>query len=349
MSDFEQPVYIKMRTALNFSAVDIHTDLVNVHQDSAYAYRTVAKWVSLFKAGRESIEDDPRSGRPVTATSPTEIELIKRLIEEDRFITYDQMEEQSSLSHGTINRMIHDHLGLRKLASRWVPHQLSAKNRQDRLNFCKEMLGRIESGQVRLDQIVTGDECWIYFRQIAKRASSRAWTAPGQAPPTIVKRGLYEKKCMFVVFFRTTGPVLVHCLEKGKTIDHRYYIDKCLSPMVARLKEQRPKSGTRGIKLLHDNARPHVASATREFIRSSGIELLGHPAYSPDLAPCDYYLFDFIKQRLGDVDNQEQLLQSVTAILTEMPRQEYFHTFEKYVERLKHCISVEGDYFEHLI
>jgi len=73
--------------------------------------------------------------------------------------------------------------------------------------------------------------------------------------------------------------------------------------MVARLKEQRPKSGTRGIKLLHDNARPHVALATREFIRSSGIELLGHPAYSPDLAPCDYYLFDFIKQRLGDEDN----------------------------------------------
>jgi len=138
------------------------------------------------------------------------------------------MEEQSSLSHGTIHRIIHDHLGLRKLASRWVPNQLSTKNRQDRLNFCKEMLGRIESGQVRLDQIVTGDECWIYFRQIAKRASSRAWTAPGQAPPTIVKRGLYEKKCMFVVFFRTTGPVLVHCLEKSKTIDHRYYIDKCL-------------------------------------------------------------------------------------------------------------------------
>ena len=52
---------------------------------------------------------------------------------------------------------------------------------------------------------------------------------------------------------------------------------------------------------------------------------------------------------MGDVDNQEQLLQSVTAILTEMPRQEYFHTFEKYFERLKHCISVEGDYFEHLI
>ena len=81
MSDFEQRAYIKMRTALNFSAVDIHTDLVNVHQDSAYAYRTVVKWVSLFKAGREIIEDDPRSGRPVTATSPTEIELIKGLID----------------------------------------------------------------------------------------------------------------------------------------------------------------------------------------------------------------------------------------------------------------------------
>ena len=46
--DFKTQAYVKMRTDSYFSAGGINTDLLNIHQDSAYAYRTVAKWVSLF-------------------------------------------------------------------------------------------------------------------------------------------------------------------------------------------------------------------------------------------------------------------------------------------------------------
>ncbi|GBP36329.1 Histone-lysine N-methyltransferase SETMAR [Eumeta japonica] len=31
---------------------------------------------------------------------------------------------------------------------------------------------------------------------------------------------------------------------------------------------------------------------------SVGIEILAHPPYSPDLAPCDFYLFSNIKEKL---------------------------------------------------
>ena len=43
---------------------------------------------------------------------------------------------------------------------------------------------------------------------------------------------------------------------------------------------------------LQDNAKPHTANRTKEKIEELvGIELLPHPAYSPDLAPSDYHLF----------------------------------------------------------
>ena len=44
--------------------------------------------------------------------------------------------------------------------------------------------------------------------------------------------------------------------------------------------------------LHHDNAAPHKAGIATEY-------LLPHPPYSPDLAPCDFYLFPKIKQELS--------------------------------------------------
>ena len=56
---------------------------------------------------------------------------------------------------------------------------------------------------------------------------------------------------------------------------------------------------SRGIGLLHDNARPHTAAATQELLENFGWEQLDHPPYSPDLAPSDYHLFLHLKSFLG--------------------------------------------------
>jgi len=102
------------------------------------------------------------------------------------------------------------------------------------------------------------------------------------------------------------------------------------------------------MKCQHANARPHVHSSVTRFLEREQFIIMGHPPYSPDLAPSDFWLNDYIKQRLGDHSSVESLNRQITEIVSDIPRSEYLKTFEKWIERMKLCIKYKGDYFEHL-
>ena len=78
-------------------------------------------------------------------------------------------------------------------------------------------------------------------------------------------------------------------LGKGKTVTCDFYTNSCLLEVEHHLTRRRPKAGAKGIRLLHDNARPHKTMQVQEKITSMGMIELEHPPYSPDLAPCDFY------------------------------------------------------------
>jgi len=50
--------------------------------------------------------------------------------------------------------------------------------------------------------------------------------------------------------------------------------------------------------LHHDNAPAHTALFVKECLATKQITVLEHPAYSPDLAPSDVFLFPKIKETL---------------------------------------------------
>ena len=52
------------------------------------------------------------------------------------------------------------------------------------------------------------------------------------------------------------------------------------------------------IKINHYNAPIHKSRAVNLYLSERNIKLLEHPAYSPDLAPCDFWLFPKTKQQL---------------------------------------------------
>ncbi|CAM4989461.1 unnamed protein product, partial [Rotaria socialis] len=78
------------------------------------------------------------------------------------------------------------------------------------------------------------------------------------------------------------------------------YIENRLKLVVKEIRKQRKSNGTKGIKLLHDNASPHRHSDIINYLTEEGINIIPHPPYSPDLALYDYWLNYYIKQNLTD-------------------------------------------------
>ncbi len=148
---------------------------------------------------------------------------------------------------------------------------------------------------------------------------------------------------------RETGPVLIHYVERGETVDHQYYIDYCLKLLVGNIKIQRPSRGVHGIKLHYDNGRPHVHKDVSNYLESEGIIVIPHPPYSPDLSPCDFWLFDFVKENLTDQDDSESMYRAVSNLMNSLNKEEYTKTFNKWIQRMQICVDNNGDYFEHLM
>ena len=75
-----------------------------------------------------------------------------------------------------------------------------------------------------------------------------------------------------------------------------------------------------------------------------GIKTVSHRPYSPDLAPCDFWLFP--KLRGCRYETIEKMKEAVTKVIDTLTQEDFDGAFQKLLERCNQCIASGGDYFE---
>ena len=98
-----------------------HSVVLKVYGDDCPSSSTVNRWAALFKSHRKSLEKDPRCGRPSAAIKEDSVIAVENCILAERRVTIAELEQETGLSHGSIQTIIHDHLGTKKVSARWVP------------------------------------------------------------------------------------------------------------------------------------------------------------------------------------------------------------------------------------
>jgi len=321
----------------DFKTTDILLELEHVYGEASVTLRAVQQWVKAFQEGRTELNDLPRPGRP---RDPTNIAKIRDLIQENPFLSQKKICQILGIHHQTARRIIEEDLQFRRINFRWIPHSLDSSQKASRVRVAKELLQMLEqsSDQTRRN-IFTGDETWIYL----DNPRNSMWGGADVERPTRIRRTIGAKKVMFWIDFSMRGRWTVVMLPPGQSFNSDFFKHEVIEQFVADQREKRPRMGARGLFLHMDNAPAHRVD---ECFMEHGITRLPHPPYSPDIAPCDFWLFGFLKNYLegSSYDTPEQLYEAVCQFLREIPEVTLIKVYEEWICRLRMCIEGEGNY-----
>lgn len=345
----EQRVIVKFYSRLGKSCADMERDLQAVFGEDAMKARTIRKWAERFREGRDSVSDDQRSGRPVTACGDEAVEALGSFLKEHPKATCRNMEDQLGMSKSSVFRILKDKMHYSKLCARWVPHTLSEMNKECRLLFCNNLMNIMDNdSESFMQRIVTGDETWLYAFDPEPKMQAREWRPKGSTPPVKAKdERSVGKKVMAAVFYDPFGLIYVEYLNQGETVTGERYV-QILHNLSDAIRASRPAKVAAGVLFHHDNAPAHRSRVCLQTLSNFRFELLRHAPYSPDLSPCDFHLFPAIKRNMKGLKfgSLTEVKMAFENEIRSKPETFFRNGFESWRHRAARCIDKEGDYVE---
>ena len=164
--------------------------------------RTVFRCVKAFKAGKFSVEDDTRPGRPKTSVTKANIAAVKIVVEQDARLSVKDIASCTGISEGSVQTIMKKRLDLRKVCARWVPHLLTEEQKTQGLKCARELL-KTYKGNSR----VISNRWWNLGAHVwaTKKADNKQWKRNDQKRPCIAKRTISSKKMLYAIFLIQVG------------------------------------------------------------------------------------------------------------------------------------------------
>jgi len=154
--NFEQSCAIKFCVKLNKNATETYEKLKRAYGEHGLSRTQVFRWHKAFLDGRESVEDEPRSGRPCTSKTDENVTKVRDLVRSDRRLTVRVISSVLNLNRQTVHENLTLELGMLKICAKPVPKILTNEQKENRRNVCLDLLERIENDKNFFKHVITG-------------------------------------------------------------------------------------------------------------------------------------------------------------------------------------------------
>jgi transposase len=107
MDKTEYRAVIKFFVKEDLTRNEIHSKFIKVYGDSSPSFSTILIWDAEFKRGRTGLENNPREGRPKSATPPEIIEQVHDMVLDDRRMKVREIAETIGTSKERVGYILH--------------------------------------------------------------------------------------------------------------------------------------------------------------------------------------------------------------------------------------------------
>ena len=175
------------------------------------------------------------------------------------------------------------------------------------------------------------DESWIYCYDPETKRQSSKWKACWLSQTQEGQKEKTHPQTFDDPFFDSTGMIYMHWVPTRQTVNKEYYVEV--------LREFRKRFLGKGQELFksgqwhfhQDNAPVHNSILVTDYLTKKGIKTVLHPPYSPDLAPCDFWLFS--KLRGCHYETIEEMKEAVTKVIDTLTQEDFDGAFQKLLGR----------------
>lgn len=318
---------------------------------------TVSKIVHKFEQSG-SVKNLPRSGRPKVATNDDAALDVLLTVQEQPTTSTSNIAMELGMSATSVRRILKRN-GFHPYKVTLL-QELSEDDADRRMQFCQEMMDRIEEQPDLIDKILFSDEATFHMNGVVNRHNCRYWS--NENPHWMEQdHTQYPQKLNVwagIIGSRIIGPFIIHENLTGDI--YLNLLRHSVLPQLINLfpNPANPQLLRNDIYFQQDGAPPHYARNVRFYLdetfpnrwigRRGRIEW---PARSPDLTPLDFFFWGYVKSvvyktKPNTLAELEERIRDVAGRITPQSLQNVQRGF---IDRLGYCQAAEGLHFEHLI
>lgn len=306
---------------------------------------SIQKWhKALLETG--SVLDKEREKKPSVCTEEN-VQKVQQHFEESPSTSTRQAARELQISRRSVQRILHDFS--------WHPYklqivqQLYEEDKENRVEFARDELQRITSNPNHIHFLAFSDEAQFHLNSAVNRHNCRYWAKENprwkreeslHSPCTTAWAAIWEHGVI--------GPYFID--GNITSVEYLNMLNTKFWPEVQRRHLQNK------LLFMQDGAPPHWGLQVRYWLNQHfpqrwmgrGSANMPWPPRSPDITPCDFFLWGFVKSKvfttpIADIPELKERIQQAFTLIT---RDMLCNVIKAYENRLHEIIENDGSHIE---